>query len=197
MGTGLAWTSAGGQIFRVETTKMKGKGITLTGQLGDVMKESAQTALGFIKSKADQFCIDENIFENCEIHIHLPAGAIPKDGPSAGIILATTIVSLFTGCPVNKDLAMTGEITLTGKVLPIGGLKEKALAAMRAGITTLIIPWKNQKDLAEIPKEYLEKIKFIPVKQFEEVLEIALINWKQKKKTWKQPIPGVRDNIAA
>jgi ATP-dependent Lon protease len=197
VGTGLAWTSAGGQIFRVETTKMKGKGITLTGQLGDVMKESAQTALGFIKSRADQFCIDENIFENCEIHIHLPAGAIPKDGPSAGIILATTIVSLFTNCPVNKDLAMTGEITLTGKVLPIGGLKEKALAAMRAGITTLIIPWKNQKDLAEIPKEYLEKIKFIPVKQFEEVLEIALINWKQKKKTWKQPTPGVRDNIAA
>ncbi len=196
VGTGLAWTSAGGQIFRVETTKMKGKGITLTGQLGDVMKESAQTALGFIKSKADQFCIDENIFENCEIHIHLPAGAIPKDGPSAGIILATTIVSLFTNCPVNKDLAMTGEITLTGKVLPIGGLKEKALAAMRAGITTLIIPWKNQKDLAEIPKEYLEKIKFIPVKQFEEVLEIALINWKQKKKTWKQLIPGSRD-IAA
>jgi ATP-dependent Lon protease len=197
VGTGLAWTSAGGQIFRVETTKMKGKGITLTGQLGDVMKESAQTALGFIKSRADQFCIDENIFENCEIHIHLPAGAIPKDGPSAGIILATTIVSLFTNCPVNKDLAMTGEITLTGKVLPIGGLKEKALAAMRAGITTLIIPWKNQKDLADIPKEYLEKIKFIPVKQFEEVLEIALINWKQKKKTWKQPTPGVRDNIAA
>lgn len=186
VGTGLAWTSAGGQIFRVETTKMKGKGITLTGQLGDVMKESAQTALGFVKSKADQFCIDENSFENCEIHIHLPAGAIPKDGPSAGIILATTIVSLFTNCPVNKDLAMTGEITLTGKVLPIGGLKEKALAAMRAGINTIIIPWKNQKDLAEIPKEYLEKIKFIPVKHFDEILEIALVNWKQKKKTWKQ-----------
>ncbi|MFI5390660.1 MAG: endopeptidase La, partial [Bacteriovoracales bacterium] len=196
VGTGLAWTSAGGQIFRVETTKMKGKGITLTGQLGDVMKESAQTALGFVKSNAEQFCIDESSFENCELHIHLPAGAIPKDGPSAGIILATTIVSLFTGCPINKDLAMTGEITLTGKVLPIGGLKEKALAAMRVGITTIIIPWKNQKDLVDIPKEYLEKIKFIPVKHFEEILDIALINWKQKKKTWKQLTAGQRD-IAA
>jgi ATP-dependent Lon protease len=196
VGTGLAWTSAGGQIFRVETTKMKGKGITLTGQLGDVMKESAQTALGFVKSNAELFCIDESSFENCELHIHLPAGAIPKDGPSAGIILATTIVSLFTGCPINKDLAMTGEITLTGKVLPIGGLKEKALAAMRVGITTIIIPWKNQKDLVDIPKEYLEKIKFIPVKHFEEILDIALINWKQKKKTWKQLTAGQRD-IAA
>ncbi len=194
VGTGLAWTSAGGQIFRVETTKMRGKGITLTGQLGDVMKESAQTALGYVKSKAEQFCIDESVFENTELHIHLPAGAIPKDGPSAGIVLATTIVSLFTNCPINKEIAMTGEITLTGKVLPIGGLKEKALAAMRVGISTIIIPWKNQKDLVDIPKEYLEKIKFIPVKNFEEVLDIALVNWKQKKKSWVTT--GQRDMAA-
>jgi len=182
--TGLAWTAAGGQIFSVESTKMRGKGITLTGQLGDVMKESAQTAIGHIRSNAEKFCIEENDFERCEIHIHLPAGAIPKDGPSAGITLATTIVSLFTGCPVNRDIAMTGEITLTGKVLPIGGLKEKALAAMRVGISTIIIPWENQKDLVDIPKEYLEKITFIPVKNFSEVIEIALINWEQRKISW-------------
>jgi ATP-dependent Lon protease len=194
--TGLAWTSAGGQIFSVESTKMSGKGITLTGQLGDVMKESAQTAIGHIRSNAENFCIDEKDFEKCEIHIHLPAGAIPKDGPSAGITLATTIVSLFTGCPINRDIAMTGEITLTGKVLPIGGLKEKALAAMRVGISTIIIPWENQKDLVDIPKEYLEKIKFIPVKNFSEVIEIALINWDQKKITWKSG-PKIQEPLVA
>jgi ATP-dependent Lon protease len=179
--TGLAWTSAGGEILFIEATSMKGRGITLTGQLGDVMKESAQAALGFIRSNAEELGIDEDIFDNREIHIHLPAGAIPKDGPSAGITLATAIVSLLTKSFVSKDIAMTGEITLTGKVLPVGGIKEKALAAMRSGINTIIIPWKNQKDLAEIPDEFRKKINFVPVKNFKEVLSVALLDWEPQK----------------
>ena len=188
--TGLAWTAAGGEILYIESTKMKGKGLTLTGQLGDVMKESAQTAVGYIRSKALSFGISEDAFEENEIHIHLPAGAIPKDGPSAGITLATTLVSLLTEKAIKKSVAMTGEITLTGKVLPVGGIKEKALAAMRRKIDTVIIPWKNQKDLVDIPDEYREKINFIPVKTFEEVLEIAVEGWdaktKKKDKTKKK-----------
>jgi ATP-dependent Lon protease len=180
--TGLAWTAHGGEILYIESTKMKGKGLTLTGQLGDVMKESAQTAIGYIRSKANEFNIDEDAFEQNELHIHLPAGATPKDGPSAGITLATTIVSLLTEMPVNKDVAMTGEITLTGKVLPIGGLKEKALAAMRMNIKTIVIPWKNKKDLVEIPEEYRKKLKFVPVKSFDEVLDVAIVGWKESKK---------------
>jgi ATP-dependent Lon protease len=176
--TGLAWTAAGGEVLYIEATKMKGKGLTLTGQLGDVMKESAQTAIGFIRSRAAELRIDEDAFENHEVHIHLPAGAIPKDGPSAGITLATTIVSLFTGMPISRDVAMTGEMTLTGKVLPIGGLKEKSLAALRMNIKTIIIPWKNKKDLIDIPDEVKEKVEFIPVKTIDEVLEVALVGWK-------------------
>lgn len=176
--TGLAWTSVGGEILFIEATKMKGSGITLTGQLGDVMKESAQAAIGFIRSKSHVFGIDDSVFDNNEIHIHLPAGAIPKDGPSAGITLATTVVSLLTGTLISKDIAMTGEITLTGKVLPVGGIKEKALAAMRMGIETIIIPWKNQKDLVDIPDEFRKKINFVPVKNFKEVLEVAILDWE-------------------
>lgn len=176
--TGLAWTAAGGEILHIEATKMKGRGITLTGQLGDVMKESAHAAMGFIRSHAKELGVDEKFFEENEIHIHLPAGAIPKDGPSAGITLATVITSLITGSYISKDIAMTGEITLTGKVLPVGGIKEKALAAMRAGIETIIIPWKNQKDLLEIPAQYRKKINFIPVKNIQEVLSIALVDYK-------------------
>ncbi len=176
--TGLAWTAAGGEILHIEATKMKGRGITLTGQLGDVMKESAHAAFGFIRSHAAELGIDEKIFDEKEVHIHLPAGAIPKDGPSAGITLATVIVSILTDTYISKDIAMTGEITLTGKVLPVGGIKEKALAAMRAGIDTIVIPWKNQKDLLEIPEEFRKKITFIPVKNIQEVLEIALVDWK-------------------
>ncbi|MES2528574.1 MAG: endopeptidase La [Bdellovibrionota bacterium] len=176
--TGLAWTSVGGEILHIEATKMKGHGITLTGQLGDVMKESAQAALGFIRSHAQELGIDDKVFAENEIHIHLPAGGIPKDGPSAGITLATVMVSLLTNTYVSKDIAMTGEITLTGKVLPVGGIKEKALAAMRAGIDTIIIPWKNQKDLLEIPADFRKKITFIPVKNIQEVLEIALVDYK-------------------
>ena len=176
--TGLAWTAAGGEILHIEATKMKGKGITLTGQLGDVMKESAHAAFGFIRSHAKELGIDDKVFDENEIHIHLPAGAIPKDGPSAGITLTTVMVSLLTGSYISKDIAMTGEITLTGKVLPVGGIKEKALAAMRAGIETIIIPWKNQKDLLEIPTQYRKKLNFIPVKNIQEVLSIALVDWK-------------------
>ena len=194
--TGLAWTAAGGEILFIEATKMKGRGITLTGQLGEVMKESAQAAMGFIRSNAEKLGIDEEVFENNEIHIHLPAGAIPKDGPSAGITLATAIVSLLTNTLVSKDIAMTGEITLTGKVLPVGGVKEKALAAMRCGIETIIIPWKNQKDLAEIPDEYRKKINFVPVKNFEEVLSVALLDWEPQeikpKVEKKAPKPNSR-----
>jgi len=180
--TGLAWTSAGGEILFIEASMMRGRGITLTGQLGDVMKESAQAAMGYIRSNAEMLGINEDIFDEKEIHIHLPAGAIPKDGPSAGITLATAIVSLLTNSFVSKDIAMTGEITLTGKVLPVGGVKEKALAAMRCGINTIIIPWKNQKDLEDIPEEFRKKINFIPVRNFREVLEVALLDWEPQKK---------------
>jgi ATP-dependent Lon protease len=131
---------------------------------------------------SDELHIDDEVFEKNEIHIHLPAGATPKDGPSAGITLATTLVSLLTDTPVSRDVAMTGEITLTGKVLPIGGLKEKALAAMRMNIKTIIIPWKNKKDLEDIPEEYRAKLNFVPVKSIDEVLEVALVGWKEKKK---------------
>ena len=163
------------------------------------MKESAHAALGFIRSHATELGIDEKFFEENEIHIHLPAGAIPKDGPSAGITLATVMTSLLTGSYISKDIAMTGEITLTGKVLPVGGIKEKALAAMRAGIETIIIPWKNQKDVLEIPVQYRKKLNFIPVKNIQEVLSIALVDWKgqldldqHKRKTDESKKPKVK-----
>jgi ATP-dependent Lon protease len=173
--TGLAWTSVGGEILYVETTTMRGKGgILLTGQLGDVMKESGQAAMGLIRWRAEDFGIDEDIFANTDIHVHFPQGAIPKDGPSAGITMASAIISRLTGIPIRKDVAMTGEITLTGKVLPIGGLKEKALAAMRHGIKTIVIPEKNKKDLEDIPEEFRNRLTFVPVKTIDEVLEVVL-----------------------
>lgn len=184
--TGLAWTSVGGEILYIEASKMPGKGITLTGQLGDVMKESAQAAMGYIRSNAAKLGIDDSLFEEYEIHIHLPAGAIPKDGPSAGITLATTIVSILTDTKICKNTAMTGEVTLTGKVLPIGGLKEKALAAMRMGIETIIIPWQNQKDLLEIPDEYRKKLNFVLAKNIFDVLEVAILDWEDHLKEYKQ-----------
>lgn len=173
--TGLAWTSVGGEILYVETTTMKGKGgVILTGQLGEVMKESGTAALGLIRSRAKEFGIDEDIFANTDIHVHFPQGAVPKDGPSAGITMATAIISRLTGIPIRKDVAMTGEITLTGRVLPIGGLKEKALAAMRHGIKAIIIPEKNKKDLDDIPEEYRDTLTFIPVKTIDDVLDVVL-----------------------
>ena len=180
--TGLAWSAVGGEILHIEVSKMKGEGLTLTGQLGDIMQESARAAIGHIRSKAQEYGIGEEVFKNNELHIHIPAGAIPKDGPSAGITLATAIVSRLTNTPINRKVAMTGEITLTGKVLPIGGLKEKILAAMRVNINTIIIPWKNKKDLMEIPQEYKDKLVFILVKTLDEVLAEALVGWKNKIK---------------
>lgn len=173
--TGLAWTSVGGEILYVETATTRGKGgIMLTGQLGDVMKESGQAALGLIRWRSADFGIHPDRLAETDIHVHFPQGAVPKDGPSAGITMATAIISRLTGIPVRKDVAMTGEITLMGRVLPIGGLKEKALAAMRHGIKTVIIPYKNKKDLEEIPEEYREQLNFVPVKTIDEVLKIAL-----------------------
>jgi ATP-dependent Lon protease len=173
--TGLAWTPVGGEVLFVEATIMKGKGgLTLTGQLGDVMKESAQAALSFIRSKTTEFLLPDDFYTNLEIHVHVPAGAIPKDGPSAGITMATALVSALTKIPVRRDVAMTGEITLRGKVLPIGGLKEKMLAAIRAGITTIIIPEQNRKDLDEIPKHILKKIKIVSASKIDDVLKLAL-----------------------
>jgi len=173
--TGLAWTPVGGEVLFVEATIMRGKGgLTLTGQLGDVMKESAQAALSFIRSKAAEFHLAEDFFTNLEIHVHVPAGAIPKDGPSAGITMATALVSALTKIPVRRDVAMTGEITLRGRVLPIGGLKEKMLAAIRMGITTLVIPEDNRKDLEEIPKHILKKVRIVTATNIDEVLKVTL-----------------------
>ncbi len=173
--TGLAWTQYGGEILHVEASIMKGKGqLTLTGQLGDVMKESAQAALTYARSNAKRLGIKETLFKDHDIHIHVPAGAIPKDGPSAGVTMATSLVSALTGIPVKWDIAMTGEITLQGRILPIGGLKEKLLAAIHAGIKAVIIPFENRKDLVELPNHIKGKLKIISVKRMDEILPLAL-----------------------
>ncbi len=172
---GLAWTEVGGELLHIETTILPGKGkLILTGQLGDVMKESAQAALSYCRSRNRMLNVEPEYFDTIDIHIHVPAGAIPKDGPSAGITMTTALYSAILGQPVKKGVAMTGEVTLRGRVLPIGGLKEKALAALRAGITTIIIPDENEKDLVDIPEELRKKITFMPVKHMDEVVEIAL-----------------------
>jgi ATP-dependent Lon protease len=173
--TGLAWTESGGDILFIEAILMKGKGqLTLTGHLGEVMKESAQAALSYARARSDFFNLSEDFYEKIDIHLHVPAGAIPKDGPSAGVTMATAMISSLTQIPVRKDVAMTGEITLRGKVLPIGGLKEKALAALRANIKKIIIPMANKKDLVEIPKNLKRRLKFVPVDNMDEVLREAL-----------------------
>jgi ATP-dependent Lon protease len=175
LSTGLAWTQAGGEVLYVEASLIDGKGeLIVTGQIGDVMQESARAALSYARAHLASFGIKKNILENKDIHIHVPAGAIPKDGPSAGIAMATALISVLINKPINKDVAMTGEITLRGRVLPVGGLKEKALGALRAGIRTIIIPEKNKKDLAEIPKNVKRKIDFVPVNNMEEVLSLAI-----------------------
>ncbi len=174
--TGLAWTAVGGETLSIEVNKMKGKGkLQLTGQLGDVMKESAQTGLSYIRTIASDYGIPDDFHENLDIHVHIPEGAIPKDGPSAGITMATALISALSEIPVDRYVAMTGEITLRGRVLPIGGFKEKALAAKRAGIKKILLPFDNKKDLDEIPESVKEEIEFIPVKTMDEVLKHALV----------------------
>jgi len=173
--TGLAWTPTGGDIIFVEATKMRGeKGLTLTGQLGDVMKESAQAALAYVRSKSKELGIEEDFFSKHDIHIHVPAGAIPKDGPSAGITMFVALTSLLTNKPVRNDVALTGEITLRGLVLPVGGIKEKVLAGMRAGIKTIILPKKNEKDLEEIPEHIRNQLNFKFIQKMDEAIELAL-----------------------
>ncbi|MCO4744565.1 MAG: endopeptidase La [Proteobacteria bacterium] len=187
--TGLAWTAAGGVILFIEATKMKGKGgLTLTGSIGDVMKESVSVARSYIRSMADELGIDSDLFDDHDIHIHVPSGAIPKDGPSAGVTMVTAVTSLLTGLPVQPTVAMTGEITLRGNVLPVGGIKEKVLAAHRAGIKHVLIPKKNQKDLPEIPDEIAAELTFTLVARVEEVLDAALGADNLKR---------VRDELAA
>lgn len=181
LSTGLAWTNAGGEVLYVEASLIQGKGdLIITGQLGEVMQESARAAVSYARANLSSFGVKENFLENFDVHIHVPAGAIPKDGPSAGIVMATALISVLTNKPVSKDIAMTGEITLRGRVLPIGGLKEKALGALRAGIYTVVIPEKNEKDIVELPSNVKRKIKFIPVKHMDEVLPVVLEGLKIK-----------------
>ncbi len=185
--TGLAWTAAGGDLLFIEATRMGGKGsLILTGKLGEVMKESAQAALSWVRSRAADLALapslDAHFLEKTDIHIHFPAGAIPKDGPSAGVTIITALVSLLTGRRAKPNVAMTGEVTLRGLVLPVGGIKEKVLAAHRAGIKQVILPTRNQKDLDDIPKNVRSEIKFIFAKNVDEVLEAALTPEKPKKK---------------
>jgi ATP-dependent Lon protease len=173
--TGLAWTEVGGSILTTEVQVLDGKGkLTITGQLGDVMQESAQAALAYIRSKAQALGLTREFYRNVDLHLHVPEGAIPKDGPSAGITMATALASALAKIPVRRDIAMTGEITLRGKVLPIGGLKEKLLAALRAGIFEVILPRANEKDLSELPDNIKNSIKLHFVDTMDEVLALAL-----------------------
>ncbi|WP_028316351.1 endopeptidase La [Desulfatibacillum aliphaticivorans] len=182
LATGLAWTHWGGEALYIETTLMRGKGeLVLTGQLGEVMQESARAALSYARTNEDELEIDPDLFDNFDIHIHVPAGAIPKDGPSAGIAMTTALVSALTERPVANDIAMTGEVTIRGRVLPIGGLREKSLGALRAGIKTIIIPEKNKKELSEVPQQVRRKLKYITVSHVNEVLEKALLPAEKKK----------------
>ncbi len=193
LSTGLAWTQAGGEVLYVEASLIRGKGdLIITGQVGEVMQESARAALSYARSYLDSQGVKPSLFENLDIHIHVPAGAIPKDGPSAGIAMATALISAVTERPVDKDVAMTGEITLRGRVLPIGGLKEKALGALRAGIKTVIIPAKNKKELVEIPAGIKRKLKFVPLYNMDEVLDIALLPAPRNRTRTSRQAKGVR-----
>jgi ATP-dependent Lon protease len=186
--TGLAWTEVGGETLQIESVMLPGRGrMQTTGKLGDVMKESIDAARSFVRSKATSFGIKPPRFDKVDIHVHVPEGATPKDGPSAGVAMATSIISVITGIPVRRDVAMTGEVTLRGRVLPIGGLKEKLLAALRAGIKTVLIPQENEKDLAEIPDNVKQGLNIVPVATVEEVLKVALVRTPEPI-VWEEPL---------
>ena len=179
--TGLAWTAAGGDILNIEVTVMPGKGsLTLTGQMGDVMQESAQAALSYTRSQADQLGIKDELFESTDIHIHIPEGAVPKDGPSAGVAMATALISSYTGRPIRRDVGLTGELTLRGRVLPVGGIREKALAARRVGIKSVLMPARNESDLQEIPEKLRNDLEFVQVSRMHEVLDVVLLPAKAR-----------------
>ena len=197
--TGLAWTEVGGELLTIEGVMMPGKGkMTVTGNLRDVMKESISAAASYVRSRSIDFGIEPPLFDKRDIHVHVPEGATPKDGPSAGIAMVTAIVSVLTGIPVRKDIAMTGEITLRGRVLPIGGLKEKLLAALRGGVKTVIIPKDNEKDLADIPDAVKKGLTIIPASTVDEVLQHALtktlvpIEWDESEFD-SRPVPPAED----
>ncbi|MGZ5933355.1 MAG: S16 family serine protease, partial [Rhizomicrobium sp.] len=200
--TGLAWTEVGGETLTIESVMLPGKGrFQATGKLGDVMKESIDAARSYVRSKATSFGIKPPLFDKIDIHVHVPEGATPKDGPSAGLAMATSIISVITGIPVRRDVAMTGEVTLRGRALPIGGLKEKLLAALRAGITTVVIPKENEKDLAEVPDNVKTGLKIIPVSNVGEVLKVALvrqpeaIDWIETEVTAPPPASSDSDAV--
>ena len=197
--TGLAWTEVGGEILTIESVMLPGKGnVKHTGKLGDVMQESVSAAISYVRSRATTFGIKPPLFEKRDIHVHVPEGATPKDGPSAGVAMATSIISVLTGIPVRRDVAMTGEITLRGRVLPIGGLKEKLLAALRTGLKTVLIPAENEKDLADIPDNVKSGMEIVPVSRMDEVIKHALvrqptaIEWKEEVDA-KAPVTSDED----
>jgi len=198
--TGLAWTEVGGELLTIEAVMMPGKGrMTVTGNLRDVMKESISAAASYVRSRAVDFGIEPPLFDRRDIHVHVPEGATPKDGPSAGVAMATTITSVMTGIPIRRDIAMTGEVTLRGRVLPIGGLKEKLLAALRGGLKKVLIPEENAKDLADIPDTVKNQLEIVPVSRMEEVLGHALIRkpepiiWEEDAKAVASPLPADDD----
>ena len=196
--TGLAWTEVGGELLTIEGVMMPGKGrMTVTGNLRDVMKESISAAASYVRSRAVDFGIEPPLFERRDIHVHVPEGATPKDGPSAGVAMVTAIVSVLTGIPVHKDIAMTGEITLRGRILPIGGLKEKLLAALRGGIKKVLIPEENAKDLVDIPDNVKNNMEIVPVSFASEVLDHALVR-RPEPIEWVEPAnPPVTNNISS
>jgi ATP-dependent Lon protease len=205
--SGLAYTSVGGEVLEIEVSVVKGRGkVQLTGTLGDVMKESASAALSYARTRAKELGLDADFYRNRDIHIHMPAGATPKDGPSAGIAIATGVISALTGVPVRGDVAMTGEITLRGRVLPIGGLKEKAVAAHRNKVSDVIIPHGNSRDLDELPEEVRAEVRFHPVKTMDEVLAIAMRGDSLRKAAERRearlsrrarPADGLQDSVTA
>jgi len=202
--TGLAWTDVGGELLTIEAAMMPGKGkMTVTGNLRDVMKESISAAASYVRSRAIAFGIQPPLFDRRDIHVHVPEGATPKDGPSAGVAMVTAIVSVMSGIPVRRDVAMTGEITLRGRVLPIGGLKEKLLAALRGGIKTVLIPEENAKDLVEIPDSVKSGLEIIPVSRMDEVLTHALtrtpepIQWEESQAKAEPPVDEEPSGLTA